>query len=100
MPNGTLPAKPGHLAKWYRGRIECTLFIGSEPHINHSYEKIAVLMYVPIHHPHVYHARACMQIDLVKIVSINHVLTLNVAHHQLELKELFEAQADLEETKN
>ena len=35
----------------------------SEPHINHSYEKIAVLMYVymyvPICRPYAHHTRAC-----------------------------------------
>ena len=62
-----------------------------------------VCVYVPIYHPHAQHARACHQIDMVKIVSVDHVLTLNVAHQTTELiwpaaERLFEAQAVLDET--
>ena len=60
-----------------------------------------VCVYVPICRPRAHHACTCMQIDTVKIVSINHVLTLNVAHQTTEAwKEgVFEAQAGLEETR-
>ena len=64
---------------------------------------VCVYMYVPIHHPHAQHAREYHQIDTEKIVSVDHVLTLNVAHQTTELiwpvaERLFEAQADLDET--
>ena len=42
----------------------------------------------------------CEQIDTVKIVSVDHVLTLNVVHkitERLKQEGLFEAQAGLEE---
>ena len=58
----------------------------SEPHTNHHYEKIAVLMYVSIYvairRPRVHHARACsargndlyrikyVHVQLVKIVNV------------------------------
>ena len=60
-------------------------------------------MYVAIRRPRAHHARACVQNDTVKIFSIDHVLNLNVAHqitHCATEAELFEAQADLEETRN
>ena len=78
-----------------------------EPHINHSYEKIAVLLYVCVcvyvcpntsstcsSHMHV---RACAQIHTVEIVSVDRVLTLNVAHQTIEA--CFEAQAEEIETR-
>ena len=74
----------------------------SEPHINHSYKKIAVLiyvfmyvcmyvrmyvcMYIPICHPHAQHACACAQIDTVRIISIDRMLTLNVAHQTTDAR--------------
>ena len=45
-------------------------------------------------HPRL-HTRACAQIDTVKIVIVEHMLTLNVAHQTIEA--CFEAPADLEE---
>ena len=47
---------------------------------------------------------ACTQNDTVKIVSVDHVLTVNVAHQTIEAQRKgsimrFEAQADLEETR-
>ena len=58
---------------------------------------VHVCMYVVLRHPHAHHGHACVQIDTIKIISVDHMLTLNVAHQQLKL--LFEAQADLEETR-
>ena len=55
-------------------------------------------VYVAIRHPRAHHAPACVHIDAVKIVSIDHMLTLNVAHKSTE-EGLFVAQADLEETR-
>ena len=55
-------------------------------------------VYVAIHCPRGHNARACVQIDTVKIVSFDHLLTLNVAHQTTE-GGLFEAQADLKETR-
>ena len=50
-----------------------------------------------IRRPRAHHVRVCVQIDMVKIVSVDlRVLTLNVAH-QTTKEGLFEAQADLEE---
>ena len=80
----------------------------SKPRIHHTYEKIVctyvcmcvcmyVCMYVVLRHPCAHHGRACVQIDTIKIISVDHMLTLNVAHQQLKL--IFEAQADLEETR-
>ena len=54
-----------------------------------------VCMYVPIRRLHAHHAHACAQIDTVKIVNIDCVLTLNVTHQTTEA--CFKAQADLEE---
>ena len=65
----------------------------SKPHINHTYEKIIctyvclyvcmnVCMYVTICRPRAHHT--CAQIDTVKIVSVDHVLTLYVAHQTTE----------------
>ena len=45
------------------------------------------------HHAYAYHV--CVQIGTVKIVSIDRVLTRNVAHQTTE-ERLFEAQADLD----
>ena len=44
-----------------------------------------ICVYVAICHPHAHHAcahvhSACMQINAVKIASVDRVLTLNVAH--------------------
>ena len=58
------------------------------------YKKIVVLMYVcmyvgmyvAIRRPRAHHAHVCVHIDTVKIVSIDHVLTLNVAHQTTEVK--------------
>ena len=50
----------------------------SEPHTNHCYEKIAVLMYVAIHRPCVYSACAYVNVDdhfhLEMIVKINVII--------------------------
>ena len=39
-------------------------------------------VYVAIHCPRGHNARACVQIDTVKIVSVDRVLTLNLAHQE------------------
>ena len=57
------------------------------PHVNRTYEKIPVLMYVVIHRPRAHHAHTCMQIGAVKIVSVDCLLLrvyINVAHQTIE----------------
>ena len=41
---------------------------------------VCMCVYVAICLPRAHHTRTCMQIDTVKIVSIDHVPTLNVAY--------------------
>ena len=41
-------------------------------------------MYVVICCPRAHHVHACVQIDTVNIVSVDHMLTLNVAHQITE----------------
>ena len=78
-------------AVYENSKIPVKLLIGasrSEPLLSHTYKKIVVLMYVHmyvrvyvvIRHPRAHQAHACTQIDTVKIVSIDHMLTLNVVH--------------------
>ena len=55
-------------------------------------------MYVAIRRPHAHHTRAycaCVQIDTMKIVTIDRVLTRNVVHQTTE-ERFLEAQADLD----
>ena len=59
---------------------------------------MCVYVHVAIRCPRAHHACVCAQIDTVKIVSFDHLLTLNVAHQTTE-GGLFEAQADLKETR-
>ena len=47
---------------------------------------VYVYMYVAIRHPCGYHTHMCEQIDTVKIVSVDCVLTLNVAHQTTEAR--------------
>ena len=55
-----------------------------------------VCMYVAIHRPRAHHAHVYRaQIVTVKIISIDRMLTRNVAHQTIE-ERLFEAQADLD----
>ena len=85
----------------------CFIIIGvsrSKLHIitqtkNHcTYLCMYVCAYVAIHRPCAHHVRTyrvCMQIGMVKIVSVDCVLTRNVAHQTTE-ERFFEAQADLD----
>ena len=90
-----------HMCVYMHVHVACIIGVSrSEPHINHLYEKIAVLIYVcmyvcmyvcvcvcvPIRRLHVrdHHACMCAQMDTVKIISVDHVLTLNVAHQATE----------------
>ena len=58
-----------------------------------------VCVYVAIRRPCAHHTyRACVQIDMIKIIRVCRVLTLNVAHQTTE-EGFFEAQADIEETR-
>ena len=59
-----------------------------------------MLTNVVIRRPSAQRARACVQIDKVKIVSIDCVLTRNIAHQTAEAcGKGFEAPADLEDTR-
>ena len=82
-----------HMCVYMHVHVACIIGVSqSEPHINHLYEKIAVLMYVcmyvcvcvPIRRLRDHHACMCAQMDTVKIISVDHVLTLNVAHQATE----------------
>ena len=59
---------------------------------------MCVCMWRYVVHVLIIHTRACVQIDKIKIIRVYRMLTLNVAHQTTE-EGLFEAQADIEETR-
>ena len=79
-------------------------FIGasrSEPHINHSYEKnrctyvcMYVCMCVAIRRPRVYYAVCvCAYRNSVKIINVDRMLTLSVAHQSRRTEQQHEQPA-------
>ena len=64
----------------------CGVRYWGEPHINHSYDKIDVLVYAAIRRPRAHHARArivCCTMYLCMWRYVVHVLRVNYSHHWL-----------------
>ena len=64
--------------------LVCNYLIGASRSEPHSYEKIAVLMYVCMSRYVVYEVITHAHARKMKIVDVDRVLTLNVAHQTTE----------------